>query len=171
MSIAISSNDEVSYSKLQNQDIENCWKPTGPKLNHWSTIKLSRSKFPLIAFCKETKTQKVTCQEKCFTQAFKYSTKLEDQIQHSWFVQRSCGLGDGIKPLNGLKVQTSTCNQRNGTLCNSNFGPYDIDTEVKSQSLKKLMCFTCSTGQNNTNSNHSCFIEQKAQAAECPNIG
>ena len=123
-----------------------------------------------IALVKETLTQKVACEKDCYTQAFKYSTEVTGKTQHAWFVQRSCGVVDKIASLNGLKLQTSTCSQSNGSLCNSNFGSYDIDTEVKSQSLKRLRCFTCSTGKNNTDLNHSCFTEQKAEALECPDL-
>ena len=141
MEINTTEDVEPIYRDFDNQDVENCW----------HTGKTSTATSGL-------------CETKCFTTAYKYQIASVGFTSYHWFVRRGCAEKVPDAPLVfGLQQQSNLCTKKSGTLCNSNFGQYSIDDEVKMQVLKPIECFVCKTKINNTDAQDACYIKQEKQ--------
>ena len=57
----------------------------------------------------------------------------------------------------GVSVSTYVCDYKNGTLCNSQLENYDTNLQLKTQTIRKLQCFTCETPSGNADQADECF--------------
>ena len=54
----------------------------------------------------------------------------------------------------GVTVSNYVCDYTNGTLCNSQLENYDTNLQLRTQTIRKLQCYTCETPASNTDKNH-----------------
>ena len=63
------------------------------------------------------------------------------------------------------------CDYTNGTLCNSKLENYDTNLQLKTQTIRKLQCYTCETAAGNTDPTDACYtIPSQEKATECPDL-
>ena len=100
------------------------------------------------------------------------------ETKYNWYVKRGCdkdgSVGSGTTPvadLFGVQQTNYACTFQNGTLCNGQIAAYDTSLEIKTQSVRLLQCYTCTTADASTDPNDPCFtVPSTAKAVECPDL-
>ena len=119
----------------------------------------------------------------CYVSAYKYKEisgpTSNPTTSYNWYLKRGCLKSDeaittGSTPssnLFGVAVSNYVCDYRNSTLCNSQLENYDTNLQLKTQTIRKLQCYTCETPAGNTDSANDCYtIPSTAKAAECADL-
>ena len=123
------------------------------------------------------------CETYCYVKAYKYKeqtgTTASPLTNFNWYLERGCAKADadmetGSTPaanLFGVSVSNFVCDYKNGTLCNSQLENYDTNLQLKTQTIRKLQCYTCETPANNALVSDPCYtIPSTEKALECPDL-
>ena len=113
------------------------------------------------------------------SEIIKFSAEVgKTETKYNWYVKRGCdkdgSVGSATTPvadLFGVQQTNYACTFQNGTLCNGQIAAYDTSLEIKTQSVRLLQCYTCTTADASTDPNDPCFtVPSTAKAVECPDL-
>ena len=158
---------EPLYDAIKTKDTSLCWETYEPQTD--TSVSSTGSSG--------------SCIGNCYTSAYKYKETsgpiANPTTTFNWYVKRGCEedkakIKSGTTPskdLFGVTVTNSVCTFQNGTLCNGKIESYDTSLELKTQNVRKLQCFTCSTPSGNTDPAHECYtVPSTAKATECDDL-
>jgi hypothetical protein len=158
---------EPTFDEVKTQDSSLCWETFEPQADTAVSATGTSGR----------------CETMCYVKAYKYkevSGPTSNPVTtYNWYLKRGCLKDDeamttGTSPsadLFGVTVSNFVCDYKNGTLCNSKLENYDTNLQLKTQTIRKLQCYTCETPANNADMANDCFtIPSTAKAAECPDL-
>ena len=158
---------EPLYDSIKTKDTSLCWETYEPQTDtSVSSTGTSGS-----------------CIGNCYTSAYKFKETsgpvTNPTTKFNWYVKRGCAIDKTevtsgqtpSKDLYGVTVTNSVCTFQNGTLCNGKIEAYDTSLELRTQNVRKLQCYTCSTPSGNVDAADECYtVPSTAKATECEDL-
>ena len=158
---------EPSYDSIKEQDTSLCWQTFPPQAD---------SSIPATGTSGR-------CETSCYVSAYKYKEtsgpSTSPVTTFHWHLERGCAKADapvatgtvGSPDLFSVSITNYACDYKNGTLCNSQLESYDTTLQLKTQTVRKIQCYTCETPAGNSDPNHSCYtVPSTAKAVDCPDL-
>ena len=158
---------EPTFDEVKTQDTSLCWETFEPQSDTSVAATGTSGR----------------CETMCYVNAYKYKEisgpTNNPTTTYNWYLQRGClkegeTMKTGSSPspnLFGVTVSNYVCDYTNGTLCNSQLENYDTNLQLRTQTIRKLQCYTCETPASNSNAADECFtIPSTAKATECPDL-
>lgn len=158
---------EPSYDSIKEQDTSLCWQTFPPQAD---------SSIPATGTSGR-------CESSCHVSAYKYKEtsgpSTNPVTTFHWHLERGCAKADApvatgtvsSPDLFSVSITNYACDYKNGTLCNSQLESYDTTLQLKTQTVRKIQCYTCETPAGNSDPNHSCYtVPSTAKAVDCPDL-
>ena len=158
---------EPSYDSIKEQDTSLCWQTFPPQAD---------SSIPATGTSGR-------CETSCYVSAYKYKEtsgpSTSPVTTFHWHLERGCAKADApvatgtvsSPDLFSVSITNYACDYKNGTLCNSQLESYDTTLQLKTQTVRKIQCYTCETPAGNSDPNHSCYtVPSTAKAVDCPDL-
>ena len=158
---------EPSYDSIKEQDTSLCWQTFPPQAD---------SSIPATGTSGR-------CETSCYVSAYKYKEtsgpSTSPVTTFHWHLERGCAKADApvatgtvsSPDLFSVSITNYACDYKNGTLCNSQLESYDTTLQLKTQTVRKIQCYSCETPAGNSDPNHSCYtVPSTAKAVDCPDL-
>jgi len=166
-SVAGANPSEPSYDSIKDQDTSLCWQTFPPQAD--SSIAATGTSG--------------RCETSCYVSAYKYKetsgSSTSPVTTFHWHLERGCAKADApvtsgtvtSPDLFSVSITNYACDYKNGTLCNSQLESYDTTLQLKTQTVRKIQCYTCETPAGNSDPAHSCYtVPSTAKAVDCPDL-